>query len=185
MKVTLNLASRRYVNRRALKFLGILFILLLLVLLTFQVSGYLQRQRQAQQYEKNLAELEREHQQLLGQTVQSLTPPQSERQKLALQQAKTLLQRDAFRWTVLFDRMEKRLPSGVSITSFTPDYKTQSLDLAGYARNLSDLQRLLNNLHSDSFKQVFLQSQSQVIVSDGQGGEVPALSFNLKLEGVF
>ncbi len=185
MKVTLNFASRRYVNRRALNQLGILLSLLLLGVLIFQVSGYLQSRDQLRQYAKNLAELRQEHQQLLGKTPQNVSSALVEEQAVELQQAEALLKRDAFRWTALFDRMEKRLPSGVSITGFSPDYKTQSLELSGLARDLSGLQNLLNNLHKDSFDQVFLQNQNQVKVSDGQGGEVLALGFNVKLEGVF
>ncbi|HEY5672979.1 MAG TPA: PilN domain-containing protein [Malonomonas sp.] len=185
MKVTLNLASRRYVNRRALNRLGILLLMLLLVLLTFQVRGFLLRQNQVQNYEKNLVEMQQEYQQLLGKTVQSLSPEQLARQQVEFNQAQTLLQRDAFRWTQLFDRLEKLLPAGVSIASFTPDYKSRSLELSGSARTLADLQRLLNNLHNDSFAQVFLNSQTQIKVSDGQGGEVSALGFNVTLEGVF
>jgi len=185
MKVTLNFASRRYVNRRALNQLGMLFILLLLSVLFFQVNGYLQSWNQRQQYEKNLAELRQEYQQLRGKTPQNLDSALIEEQTGKFQQAESLLKRDAFRWTALFDRMEKRLPSGVSITGFSPDYKTQSLELSGLARDLSDLQSLLNNLHKDSFEQVFLQNQSQVKVSDGQGGEILALDFSVKIEGVF
>ncbi len=185
MKVTLNLASRRYVNRRALNRLGILFVLLLLVLLTLQVRGYLQRQNHVRNYKENLAEMRQEYQQLLGKTVQSLSPEQLEQQTREFHQAQTLLQRDAFRWTVLFDRLEGLLPAGVSINSFNPDYKSKSLELSGIARNLADLQHLLNNLHKDSFTQVFLNNQTQIKMTDGQTGELPALSFSVTLEGVF
>lgn len=185
MKVTLNLASRRYINRRALNQLGMLIILLLMVILTFQVRGYFQRRSQVQDYQKNLAEMSQEYQQLLGETPRSLSPQQVEVQKIEFHKAEELLQRDAFRWTALFDRMEKRLPSGVSITSFNPDYKSKKLSLVGVAKNLPDLQELLKNLHKDSFTQVFLQNQNQVTVSDGQGGKTNALSFNVTLEGVF
>jgi type IV pilus assembly protein PilN len=185
MKVTLNLASRRYVNRRALNHLGILLILLLLVLLTFQVRGYLYSQGQVQNYEKNLAEMEQEYQQLRGKTTQNLSSEQLDRQKVEIQQAEALLRRDAFRWTVLFDRLERLLPAGVSISSFTPDYKAKSLELSGRARNLAELQQLLNNLHNDSFAQVFLKNQTQTTVDNGHGGEVPALGFNVMLEGIF
>ena len=185
MKVTLNLASRRYVNRRALSRLGMIVVLLLLVVLTFQVRGFLSRQEQLQTYEKNLVEMEQDYKQLLGNAAQSLSPEQIKRKKEEFQQAQSLLQRDAFRWTLLFDRLETLLPAGVSITSFTPDYKAKSLDLSGNARTLSDLQRLLDSLHKDSFAQVFLLNQAQVKVSDGKGGEVSALGFNVTLEGVF
>ena len=185
MKVTLNLASRRYVNRRALNQFGILFALLLLVILGFQVRDYLQQRGQLQMYVKNLAEMNQGYQQLQGETPRNLSSQQVEEQRADFLQAEVLLRRDAFRWTTLFDRMEKRLPSGVSITSFNPDYKTNSVELGGVAKTLADLQRLLKNLHKESFSQVFLQNQSEVIVKDKQGVELSALSFKISLEGGF
>ncbi len=185
MKVTLNLASRRYLNRRAINQLGILFIVLLAVVFMVQVNGYLQGRSQLSSYEKSLTELELEYQELLGETPRSLSPQEVDAQKVKFQQAETLLQRDAFRWTALFDKMEKRMPSGVTITSFNPDYKARSLKLAGQARGLSDLQRFLRNLHKEPFEQIFLQSQGEVTVVDAQGVEQSALSFAVTLEGVF
>jgi len=182
MKLSLNLSSRRYVNQHALKQLYLLLCLLLIMLLIFQIKSYLQSRGEIAKVEQNLRELQQQH----GRApAERLTDEQIKMQQQEYSQARDWLQRDAFRWTALFDRLEKRLPDGVSIRSFNPDYKQKSLMLTGVARKLSDLQALLDNLHTDDFQQVFLQSQSRVDVSDGSGGKKKALSFSLKLEGVF
>jgi len=182
MKLSLNLASRRYVNQRALKRFYLLLSLLLVLVLTFQTKSYLQGRSEIESVRSSLAQL---RQQLQGGTVESLSAEQIDAQQRRFRQAQVLLQRDAFRWTALFDRLEKRLPAGASVRSFNPDYAQKSLVLTGVVRGLNDLQQLLDNLHAEHFQQVFLQSQNRVEVSDGAGGKRSALSFSIKLEGVF
>jgi type IV pilus assembly protein PilN len=183
MKLSLNLASRSYVNQRALKQLYLALCLLFLLLLALQVKSYLQSRGEIGAAQDSLRELQ---QQLRGGAVtEQLTNEQIEKQLQQYQQARVLLQRDAFRWTALFDRLERVLPDGVSIRSLNPDYQQRDLVLIGVARGLPDLQKLLDNLHADSFQQVFLQNQDRIEVSAGAGDKKPALSFSIKLEGVF
>lgn len=182
MKLSLNLASRTYLNQRALRQIYLLLGLLFLVLLAFQIKIYLTSHQQRLGLEKNIADLQT---QLHGEPAPQLTADQISLQQQEHRQAEMLLQRDAFRWTALFDRFERLLPSGVSIRSFNPNYQQGQLQINGVARQLSDLQTLLNNLHGEKFRQVFLESQDWVEVSDGTGGEKPALGFSIRLEGVF
>jgi len=182
MKLSLNLASRSYVNQRALKQLYLLLCLLLLLLLAFQVKSCLVSRDEINAVQNSLHEL---RQQLHGELPESLPAEQIQAQQQRYLYAGKLLQRDAFRWTALFTRMENLLPDGVSIRSFTPDYQERELVLIGVARDLADLRKLLDKLHADSFQQVFLQSQNRIEVSDGADGKKPAISFSIKLEGVF
>lgn len=185
MKLTLNLASRRYLNRNALNRACLVLLLLLCAALSYQIIGYLQGQKRMEQYRNNIAELEQQLQQLQGESPRHLTAARIEKQQREFEQAAAFLQHDAFRWTALFDRLETLLPAGVSIRSFKPNYKEKSLLLTGVAKRLSDLQTLLDTLLADSFQQVFLQSQGLIDVGDGAGGKVKALSFSLKIEGLF
>ncbi len=185
MKVTLNLASRHYVNRRAVSRLGLFLILLLVLVLAYLTIGVLQNRSQLDSYKNNIADLDQQLLKLQGEVPRSLTSQQIEAQKVEFKQAQALLERDAFRWTALFDRMERRLPSGVSVVSFNPDYKAKTLSMVGVARKLSDLQKLLDNLHQETFEQVYLNRQGQTSVGDGEGGKVTAISFEVRLEGVF
>ena len=182
MRLTLNLASRRYVNESAIKWGYLLFSVLLLLLITFQVWLCLQSRQLNHSYQVEIDQLA---QQLGNKVPERFTGAQIAAQKQDFSRAEELLQKDAFRWTALFDRMERLLSSGVSIRSFSPNYKDGSLVLNGVAKKLSDLQDLLNNLHADNFDQVFLQSQRQFDVDDFDGTKIPAIDFSLRLEGVF
>lgn len=182
MKLTLNLASRRYVNERALKLACLLLVAFLLLLLLFQARTSLQSREQI--LAMNVA-IEKLAQQLQGEIPKRFSKEQIAAQQQDFAQAEALLRKDAFRWSALFDRMEGLLPENVSIRSFSPNYKEGSLVISGVAKNLIDLQDLLDNLHADSFRQVFLQNQNQIEVFDFQDEKRTALSFSILLEGVF
>lgn len=182
MKLTLNLASRRYVNERALKLGCLIVTLLLILLLLLQGRNCLNDREQNLVKQANIDQLEEK---LQGKIPQRFSKEQIVLQQQDFARAQDLLQKDAFRWTVLFDRLEVLLPKNVSIRSFSPNYKAGSLLITGVARNLIDLQDLLDNLHADTFQQVFLKSQSQIEVLDYQEAKRPALAFSILLEGVF
>ncbi len=181
MKLSLNLASRSYVNEQALKWVGGVLIFLLLILLFFQLRTYFQDRQLNIGYRANIKKLELE----LHGKVPEFTAEQIATQQLEYSRAEALLQKDAFRWTALFDRFEGLLPKNVSIQSFNPNYKSGSLVFTGVAKKLNDLQELLDNLHADRFEQVLLQNQSQVEVIDYADQKRSALAFSIKLEGVF
>lgn len=182
MKLSINLASRRYFNQPVLKLILSSIILLLVLTLMLQGNAYLQNRQESLQYQAHLDSLQT---QLRGKLPQRLTPDELAEQRQAYQQAKLLLQRDAFRWTVLFDRIEELLPDGISLRSFNPDYGKNSLLISGVAKDLKKLQELLNNLQSAKIDRVYLERQGEVEVDNGRGGKKKALSFSFRLEGVF
>jgi type IV pilus assembly protein PilN len=182
MKLTINLASRSYVNERALKWGYLLFAMLILLVLLFQVRNFLHSYQLKNSYQSNIAAIE---QTLRGKTTVKLTRKQIAAQQQDLKQAKILLRKDAFRWTALFDRVENLLPRNVSVRSFSPNYGEGSLVLTGVAKKLPDLQMLLENLHAESFRQVYLKSQSNITVLDYLGEKRSAVAFSIELEGVF
>ncbi|MDX2495741.1 MAG: hypothetical protein QNK27_12330 [Desulfuromusa sp.] len=182
MKLSINLASQRHINQHALKLILSGLILLLFIVLIMQGNVYLKNRQLAQQYQAHLASLQ---EQLGGKLPARMTPGKLAEQQQAYDQAAALLQRDAFRWTALFDRMETMLPDGVSLRSFNPDYDKNSLVMTGAARNLIKLQELIDNLQTGQFNQVYLINQAEVEVDNGLGGKKTALSFSINLEGVF
>jgi len=182
MKLSINLASQRHINQPAMRVILSSFILLLLIILAMQGNSYLKNRQQAQQHQSHIDSLQ---EQLRGKLPKRLTAEELAEQSQTYEQAATLLQRDAFRWTALFDRMEKLLPEGVSLRSFNPDYNKNSLLINGVARNLTSLQQLLDQLQSEQFKQVYLNQQGEIEVDNGRGGEQTALSFSISLGGVF
>ena len=182
MKLSINLASRHYPNQQALKMIFSGVIVLLFCVLAVQGKAYLDNHQLTLQYQEHLDSLQ---EQLHGKLPKRLTPEELSEQRQAYEQAEILLQRDAFRWTALFDRMENLLPDGVSLRSFNPDYGKNSLLINGVARNLKSLQNLLDNLQADQFEQVYLKNQREVEVDDGRGGKRTALGFSVSLGGVF
>ena len=182
MKLTLNLASRSYVNERALSLSCLLICFVLTLLLIFQAHYVLQGQEQNRAYQTEINALEAK---LGSKLPKQFTKAQLAEQREIFNQAQDLLQRDAFRWTALFDRLENLLPTHVTLQNFNPNYQKGSLSITGVARQLGDLQQLLDNLHGDTFEQVFLTSQSWVDVIDYSGNKRPALQFSIQLEGVF
>lgn len=182
MKLTLNLASRSYVNERALSLGCLILSVLLVLLLIFQGRSVLQQKQQNRDYRTEISSLEA---QLSSKLPKQFTKEQLAAQQETFRQAQDLLQRDAFRWTALFDRLEGLLPAHVSLSHLTPNYQKGSLGIEGVARQLGDLQQLLDNLNRDNFEQVFLTAQSWVDVVDYAGNKRPALQFTLQLEGVF
>ncbi|WP_321372490.1 PilN domain-containing protein [uncultured Desulfuromusa sp.] len=182
MKLLINLASERHLNQLAVRLTLSVFMVLLLLVLAIEGSTYLKCRQLAQQYQTHLDALQ---EQLRGKQPQRLSAEELAEQQQAYHQAELLLQRDAFRWTVLFDRIEGLLPDGVSLRSFNPDYGKNSLLVTGVARNLPNLQELLDHFQAEAFHQVYLKNQVEVDVDDGHGGKRSALSFSLSVEGVF
>lgn len=182
MKLTLNLASRSYVNERALRLGCLVLTVVLLLLILLQVRGYLQSREENLVLQAEIATLE---QQLKGKIPKRFTTAQIAVQQQEFARAEEMLKKDAFRWTVLFERMEKLLPANVSIRSFNPDYREGGLRISGVAKTLTDLQQLLDNLHADSFEQVFLKNQNQVEINDYAENKRPVLAFIIELKGVF
>lgn len=182
MKLSINLASRRHVNQRVLNFVFALLFLFLFVILAVQGNGYLKGYQLSQTYQSHLKEL---NLQLQGKQPERIDPQAVADRQQSYDRARRLLKRDSFRWTALFDRMERLLPIGVSFLSFNPDYEKKSLQINGLAKDLKSLQVLLNNLEAEKFDPVYLNNQGQISVDDGRGGKRVALTFAVSLGRVF
>lgn len=186
MKFTLNLASRRFVNNRALNHGFVAALCLLLIFGGWAVKTMIIDNATMQQDQLRLSEVEQQLQLLRGGPEKPLTV--AERQVLEEEFAvvKSLQERDAFRWTELLDRMEKLLPKGVNLGGFKPDYKKKSLALTGSARSIKEMRVFLDRLlKNENFEQVYLNSHSRIKVMDYADKEREAIAFSIQLEGVF
>lgn len=186
MKLNLNFASRSYINRKHIKRVYLLVTTGLICLLLWLLSQILLTQTHIQQSRMQLATLQQDEQELLGTKSISLDSQRVEEIRKEFARDQKLLTQDSFRWTALFDRMERLLPTGVSIRGFKPDYKDQSLVIEGVAKNLTALQTLLDRLlESESISSAYLTRQAYAKVRDTRGKEHSALNFSINLEGVF
>ncbi len=186
MKFNLNLASRRYINKRALLYGFIAALCMLLLFAGWELNTLIAGNNALQLNQQRLAETNRQLQRLRGEPIKTLSPEERATLEREFSAVADLLTLDAFRWTELLDRMEKMLPEGVSLKGFSPDYKKKSLNLIGDARSLKKMRLFLDRLlKNESFKQVYLKSHSRIKVRDYADNERDAISFSLQLEGVF
>lgn len=182
MKLTLNLASRTYLNRRALRFVYGVVALLLLLLLGALVYGYLRDYRQLGQVEQWLVELETRGEIESAPKRPPLSATERERLLSDVDFANGILRMDGFRWTRLLDQLEGVLPETVGIEAIRPDYAKGSFSLTGQARDLDALRQFLDNLSaSPEFSDVYLLQQAWRENPSGGG----LLGFSLEVKGAF
>lgn len=182
MKLTLNLASRSYINRRALYAFYVLLISVLVLLLALNLGFYLRSRSQAHQLKERLAEFDRE---LAGrqETIAEFNPAAYEEILKEIAFANEILVKDSFHWTALLDRLEEVVPDKVIIRGIQPDYKSGSLNLTGGARRVEDLRRFLDNLiESSTFSDVYLLQQAR---ETGRGNNDGDIGFTVVVRGAF
>ncbi len=180
MKLTLNLASRSYLNRRALYFGYAIVIAALTCLLMINVFSSLQTLRHEGQVRQHLAGLESEQAQQAATTRKELDARQQNRLLADVAFANDILSSDSFRWTELLDRLEKVVPDRVRLRQLKPDYKEGSLRIEGDAKTVTDLRVLLDQLIlSPDFTDVYLLSQSR---QDGAAGQ-QVIKYSILIRG--
>ncbi len=181
MKLTLNLVGRHHVlTCRIRSWLKVSWVLLLVFSL-FQAYQLVVIYSQISSRQLVVSGLRQE----LGMVPAVSEPVDLSAAYQEYDSARELLLRDSFRWTELFDRMEGLLPEGIGLSSFQPEYQTDSLRIDGVARDLQHLQALLDNLLTGEFSQVYLRQQSRTAIRDAGGGSRSALNFSIELTGVF
>jgi type IV pilus assembly protein PilN len=183
MKLTLNLASRSYINRRALYALYAVLIALLVLLLALNIGFYFRTQSQARQLKERVAEFDRE---LAGRQENAVefSPAAYEEMLEEIAFANEILLKDSFRWTALLDRLEEVVPDKVIIRGIQPEYKSGSLNLTGGARRVEDLRRFLDNLiESSQFSDVYLLQQARETGKGRNGGG--DIGFSVVVRGAF
>ncbi len=182
MKLTLNLASRSYLNRRALRFSYLAVSAVLVLLLAFNMYGYLRAHTRVGLLNDRLAELEQQQHVENGTVARKMTPKEQERLVADVEFANEILKKDGFRWTLLLDRLEDVVPERVNIQGIRPNYREGSFSLTGNARSVNDLRTFLDNLSgSPDFNDVYLLRQARQ--ESNYGGSL--VSFSLVVKGAF
>ena len=185
MKLTLNLASRTYLNRRLLYGLYLALSGLLAVLLALGIGFHVRSHGQVKQIRKHLAELGQET--ATGARAEESPVSATAYEKLLkdIEFANELLAQDSFRWTALLGRLEEVVPEKVAISGILPDYKGKSLSLTGMARGVEDLQQFLDNLLASAhFGDVYLLQQSRLREA-GQSEAAGGIGFSIVIREAF
>jgi type IV pilus assembly protein PilN len=173
MRLTINLATRIYINTRRLNIFIAVALTLLTLFLLFNareiVTGYGEKRRLAH----GIALLEGK-----VKNAKSSTVPEKEYQALLvrIKFANVIIEQKTFDWLMLFDKLENVVPDGITLASIEPSPKDGGLKLAGIAKNFGNLRKFMENLeNSGYFTGIYLVSQSDTQVSESRKG----ISFNI------
>jgi type IV pilus assembly protein PilN len=179
MRLTINLATRIYIDMKRLNFFIAGAIVLLALLLLFNAikitSGFKEKGRLSH----GITVLE-------GKTrkIKSAAVPEKQYQSLlsSIRFANGIIERKTFDWLMLFDRLESIVPDGIAISSIEPSPKDDSLKLSGVAKSFGNLRKFVENLEdSQFFTEVYLVSQSD---AQGPAGR-SATTFNITCKATY
>lgn len=166
MKLSTNLATRRYVNTRQLNAFIVTAFLILGGLLLFKV-------REAALNQAELTKVRK----LTAAAVSSrpgAAPVDPRRQKAlegSIAFANSLIARKSVDWIGILDRLEQVVPDGVALTQVEPSQKDQLLKVGGVARSFDSLRALLENMEqSPNFSDVLLLQTAEVKAGQTQKG---------------
>ncbi len=182
MKLMLNLATRPYLNRRALYTAYAVVAAVLALLLALNLGVMFRSLGQNRQLAARLGEIDRMADAEQG-SGRGFTPEAYQGVLKQIRFANEIIEQESFRWTVLLSRLEEDVPEGVGITGIRPDFKKKTLAVTGLARSVDDLRLLLDNLIASSYyEDVLLLQQGRVEARDGSAG---GIAFSLSVRGGF
>lgn len=166
MKLTINLATRRYVNQRQLNLVLTASFVILAALLVYLVRELANNQAEINKIKSQSAAASR------GPAGAAAIPPEQMKElegRIAF--ANALIDRKTVNWISLLDKLELVVPAGVSLTQVSPG-PDLSVKLEGVALTFGNLRTLLENMEqSPNFSEVYLLSQSERKVGSTQEGK--------------
>jgi len=164
MRLTINLATRRYINLRRLNALLVACFLLLGALLIFKV-------REVAYNQAELARIRQLSASTGGRPGQTVSEAQLQALSARIRFANGLIEKKTTNWLSLLNRLEEVVPDGVSLTQLEPSQREQLLKVNGAARNFASLRTFMENLEqSENFSEVYLLSQNEKKVGLTQQG---------------
>jgi hypothetical protein len=184
MDIKLNLVSKPYMNRQAVRLWLLFACAFMVLLLVFNCLYGYQNYRQLNLLESRFQEMQGQVYGVPGAPA-GYTPEKyaAVRSEIALENE--IVAADQFRWTLLLNRFEELLPDEVSIRSIQPDFNGHSLQIECVARDVPAMTRFVDNLlTSKDFNQTFLQRHAEV--EPGTGGSTRAhVGFSLVIREAF
>ena len=164
MRLSINLATRRYVNLRQLNGALLAAFVLLGALAVFK----------AVEIGRNQAELSRVRDLIQGTATGAggvrVSEAQLKAQELRIQFANQAIDKKSVNWIGLLDRLEEVVPAGVALSKLAPE-PLQVVQISGSAHSFANLRTLLENMeHSKNFSEVYLLAQGEARVGSSQEG---------------
>lgn len=176
MKISLNLASRPYINRSLLYAVYSAMLAALVLLGALNFYSFLHGRREEVNMRRHIEELQRSNTTETDTAAYSVQEHEALRRRIRI--ANRILQDDSKRPSAIFDRLEQQLVNGVLLSAVQPDLNKQTVRLAGNAENVEALRRLLERLvASTDYRNVYLLQQTQRTGSAGPEG----IDFSIEL----
>jgi type IV pilus assembly protein PilN len=166
MRLTINLATRRYINLPRLNALLVAGFVLVGGLLLFKVREIAYKQSDLARIASLSAAADRR-------PGEGPAVGEAQLKELAAQTAlaNALIEKKSVNWLYLLDSLEEVVPEGVAITQLDPGKRDRPLKLSGIARSFANVRVLMENLEqSKKFSDVFLMSQAETKVGQTQHG---------------
>jgi type IV pilus assembly protein PilN len=178
MRLTINLATRTYLNRSQLNLAFAIIFILLSIFLLLNIKDIASNFGEESRVSKELKVLEQKFGNK-GRTV-----PETEYQNLVKQIsfANGVIYRKTFSWIGLLEKFENVIPEGVSLSHIEPDSKGKALKLAGTTASFARLRQLLENMESSKdFSDIYLLTQSDAKVGETQKGITFSITCQVKM----
>ena len=168
MRLTINLATKTYLNMRQLNLFIAGAFAILLILLLVNIENIANDFKELGQLHDRIADLEGKTRKVAGSAV-----PEKEYEDLLakIKFANGVIEQKSFDWLTLLDRLEEVVPDGIAITAIEPAPREGDLKLVGIANGFANIRKLMENLESSKFfTEVYLVSQTDMQVSQTEKG---------------
>jgi type IV pilus assembly protein PilN len=183
MKFKLNLATKIYINRRALYFGYGTAIGFLLLMLCLNVMNCTRLQGHIGQLEEYLKAFPAPESLAEGRSKKVSRPLDKVIEEIRF--ANGVLEKRRFHWTQFLDQLEDLATDKIKIRSIQPNFGNKTVKLSGLAKNLQDLQKFLENLSAKAaFSDYFLLEQAQTTVGEKSSSVRHAVAFTVLVKGV-
>ncbi len=168
MRLSINLATRTYLNSRQLNLIFALTFFVLIVLLFMNVRQIFNDIGEENRIKGEIAAMDLK----AGITRKQIPDQDYQRLVSHILFANNVIALKSFSWLALFDQLESVVPEGVALKQIEPDPKGKGVvKLAGLTQSFSRLRTLLENMEqSQNFSGIYLLSQSDTKVGESQKG---------------
>ncbi|GAM10652.1 fimbrial assembly protein [Geobacter sp. OR-1] len=178
MRLTINLATRTYLNNGQLNLVFSVILVLLLFFLVVNIKEIASNIGESSRIKSELHALEQKS------ANKGKMVPEAEYQNMLarIRFSNGIIYRKSFRWLELLDKLETVTPEGISLTIIEPDLKGKPLKVSGTALNFGRLRQLLENMeNSSNFSDIYLVSQADARVGDTQKGIIFNINCQVKI----
>jgi type IV pilus assembly protein PilN len=173
MRITINMATRIYLDHRRIRQVCRALAIMLAILLLLNGAHLVSRQMELRRIRSDITTYEGR----LNARPKDI--PEKEYTTLLATIAfyNGILERKAFNWLGLLERLEDATPDGIALTALVPDGKNGTLKIEGRAHAFAGVRAYLEKLEdSRQFVNVLLLTQSDITVGSKSRGVQFSLS---------